>query len=121
MWVAAVAGLPFGLVGLGAYLGFAKPIVAIGFAGPYLFFGSAWFGLSGVVMALAVALSTAGLEILGLLLGLVAFGCFALMLVSFVRFPQRLQPAWYRGWVDRGKRIEEARLWPTWGRADRRG
>jgi hypothetical protein len=120
MWVAAVAGLPLGLLGLSAYLGYAKPIVAIGFPGPYLCFGGAWFGLSGVVMALAVALSSAGMEILGLLLGLVAFGCFALMLLSFFWLPRRLQPAWYRGWADRGKRIEEAREWPAWGRGDRR-
>ena len=120
MWVAAVAGLLLGLVGLGAYLGYAKPIVATGFPTPYLFFGVAWLGLSGVASALAVTLSSAGLEILGLLLGLVAIGCFALTLVSFFWFPRRLQPAWFRGWVDRGRRTEELREWPTWGRGDRR-
>ena len=53
MWLAAVAGLPLGLLGLSAYLGYAKPIVAIGFPGPYLCFGVAWLGPSGVAICLA--------------------------------------------------------------------
>ena len=120
MWVAGVAGLLLGLVGLAAYLGYAKPVVATGFPTPYLFFGVAWLGLSGVASAVAVTLSSAGLDILGLLLGLVAFACFTLALVSFFWLPRRLQPAWFRGWVDRGRRVEELREWATWRRDDER-
>jgi len=120
MWMGAAAGLLLGLAGLSAYLGYAKPIVAIGFPGPYLFFGATWVGPSGVAICLSQLFLEAGYEVPGLLLGLAAFGCFGLMLLSFFWLPRRLQPAWYRGWVDRGKRIEEAREWPTWGRGDRR-
>jgi hypothetical protein len=105
--------------GSGPYLGYAKPIVATGFPTPYLF-GVAWLGLSAVASAVSLTLLSAGLEFLGLLLGLVAIGCFALTLVSFCWLPRSLQPAWFRGWVDRGRRIEELREWPTWGRGDRR-
>ena len=119
MWPVAAAGFLLLLVGAAAYAGFGKPIIVTMWPKPYLAFGLAWLGLSGILMSIGGTLIDAGQEVPGVVLSLLALACFVLGLLSFFWLPRQLTPGWYRTWVDGGRSIGQVRQWPRFGRGGR--
>jgi ABC-type uncharacterized transport system permease subunit len=116
MWPIAAAGLVLLLAGASAYAGFGKPIVVTMWPKPYLSFGLAWLGLAGLLVALGTTLIDAGQDALGVVLSLLALGCFVITLLSFFRLPRTLLPGWYRRWLDGGRSPGQVSRWPKFGR-----
>jgi hypothetical protein len=66
------------------------------------FFTPAWGGATGLLTALCLLAAHVS-RWLEVVLGVPLFLAFAVTLMSLVWLPQRLLPAWYREWRDRGR------------------
>jgi hypothetical protein len=113
VWGLVVAGLLLFGVGLLAYLGVIKGVVVNGFPTPYLFFGVAWLGASGVLNAAGLALGESGagpvVTAVAVLIVLAGIGAFVVAMVSFFWLPRFLLPRWFLEW-------REGATVPGWSR-----
>ena len=116
MIVILLCGVLLLALGLAHYAGYAKPLAFTGLFGPYLPLGMAWMGAAALLSGIALLLSHAGSGVAAALVMLPAWVCYIITMLSIVWLPRRLRPRWLQGWIERGRPVEEVRLWPRWGR-----
>jgi hypothetical protein len=66
------------------------------------FFGPAWFGAFGLLVALC-ELAARLSDMLAAVLAVPTFIVFVIMLMSLVWLPSRLLPSWYLNWREQGR------------------